>query len=140
MMKTLIAFFVFTISVTNMFSQENNIWTEVIGYLEAQEQFDKLERGNIYAYELLKDMELTDNAQDGIYRIGVFASHTFTHLMLLNNGKPIFLDNVSDLAKTLNELLAFFNNIGTKISDHEKLHYIKEVLYWHESNKNRIPW
>ena len=44
MMKTLIAVFVFTISVTNMFSQENNIWTEVIGYLKAQEQFDKLEQ------------------------------------------------------------------------------------------------
>ena len=140
MMKTVIISFVLVIFAANVSSQERNIWAEVIGYLQAEEFSGKLERGHVYAYELLTNAELTLDGHDGIYRIGVFASHTFTHFMLLDNGKVTFLNGYSDLTKTLEGLFLFFDDVGTKISCHKKLRYIKEVLYWHESNKNRIPW
>lgn len=136
-MKLFATFLLFLVFSPKNLSAQIGI-NEIKTFLEGEELLE-LSIGNIYAYELLTNKELQANDSIGIYRIGVFASHSMTYLLLLDREHHKFLDCFSNLAETLKATFAFFDST-TRLTDVRKLCYLRKIVDIFESNQQRVPW
>lgn len=111
-------------------------------YLVKQGVIEKenINRTSIYALELLDNKEFNGTERYGIYRIGIYADHSLSHLLLLNNGDKIFLDCFKDLSSTLNMVFAYFEDIDNQFTDSKKLLYIRKIVDVYIRNMHSIPW
>ena len=123
----------------NLFAQdfENK---EIKDFLVSTGEMRDGDKCSYYAYELLKLDALNDSDSCGIYRIGVYASHSYTYLLLLDKKTKTFLNCHTDLYQTLKSVYSFFEKSSCCFSDSEKLSYIKELMDIYHRNNIVIPW
>ena len=95
---------------------------------------------NGFAFELVKNNGYYDNIC-GIYRIGVFASHSFVYLFLLDKDKnEYFLLDTHNFFSTIEKIFDFLDNTSCEFSDYEKLAYIRKIIDIYNRNIKAIPW
>nr|WP_303775690.1 hypothetical protein [Bacteroides intestinalis] len=123
----------------NLFGQdfENK---EIRDFLISTGEIQEGDRCSYYAYELIKSDELKCSDICGIYRIGAYASHSYTYLLLLDKRGKTFLDCHTDLYQTLKSIFSFFEKNNHCFTDLEKLSYIKEAMEIYHRNNTAIPW
>ena len=107
--------------------------------IEAGELSEK-NKTSVYAFELLENKNYDKNNDCGLYRIGVFSDHSFTHLLLLDNKEKHFIDCRSELSKILRTIFSLWEKSKCPIEDSRKISYIKKVIEIYEQNMNVIPW
>lgn len=108
----------------NLFAQEFEN-QEIRTFLISIGEMEEGDRCSYYAYELLKSDTLKSSDVCGIYRIGTYASDTYTYLLLLYKQDKIFLDCHTDLYQTLKSVFSFFEKNSGCFTDAQKLSYIK---------------
>ena len=91
-------------------------------------------------FELLNNNKLEGTERYGIFRIGIYADHSLTYLLLLNDGNHMFLDCFADLSQTLNSVFIYFERVGNQLTDAQKLLYIHKIVDVYIRNRNCIPW
>lgn len=140
MMKIVIILFTLIIPIgSSLFAQsfdKERIRTYLIGIGEMQDGDDC----SYYAYELIKSDSIKETDSCGIYRIGVYASHTYTYLLLLDKQKVQFIDCHTDLYKTLSSVFSFFESCNCCFTDTEMFNYTKEVVNIFHRNETTVPW
>ena len=101
---------------------------------------DFIDRTSVYAFELLNNNKFEGTERYGIFRIGIYADHSLTYLLLLNDGNHMFLDCFADLSQTLNSVFIYFERVGNQLTDAQKLLYIHKIVDVYIRNRNCIPW
>lgn len=93
--------------------------------------------GSLYAVELLHPkMELS--TKWGIFRIGMFIDHAYTHFLLIKDGKRTYVDTNKATEEVLTTILNFLDE--SSVSEETKLLYIRKVIGVCCDNLKRIPW
>lgn len=89
----------------------------------------------IFATEL-KQQNTLGYSRNGIYRIGVFQSHSEEHILIKEN----FLFKIFDIKEinvTLKEVIDY--SIKNKIETDTMLYYVKNIMDMYEMNYKTIP-
>lgn len=125
---------------SNLLAQTS--FKDIKKYLVEQGAIEKdfIDRTSVYAFELLSNNEFEGNEQYGIFKIGIYADHSLTYLLLLNDGINMFLDCYADLSQTLNNVFIYFEHVGNRLTDAQKLLYIHKIVDVYIRNRNSIPW
>lgn len=140
MQKKIIIFIVLMLSTGGSLYSQDFVNKDIKQYLVSVGEMQEGSRVSYYAFELIKSDTLNDSDSCGIYRIGVHASHSFTHLLLMDKQKKIFLDCQTDLCKTLSVVLDYFEVSRCRFTDSEKLSYIREVVDVFRRNATASSW
>lgn len=138
-MKRLITCLVIIIFTVTGFAQISDD-KEIRIFFEQKGELEKNDKTSIYAFELITNNKYNKSDKYGIYRIGIFADHSFEYLLFVNNGKKQFVDCYSDLPKILDIAFSFLDNSTYHFTDADKLLYIKEIISLYDRNQNAVPW
>ena len=91
--------------------------------------------GTAFAVDLLTLKGLTANDKYGLYKIGTFNSHSFSHLMWLENGKKYFIDCQYNLSETIKKVFVLWEKSKYKIPDSDKILYIEQIIGTYDANR-----
>lgn len=140
-MKKIILLTLFGTLFTLNLHCQTDVDSEIRDFIITTEKSEKFPQLSIYAYEVVSNEEWNIKAYKGIYRIGGFIDHSYTHLLFIDGRKKYFIDTykTTDI-DVLKQILSLFEKSEYKYTDREKLLYIEDVLYILEENKDRIPW
>lgn len=138
-MKKIMVFLLFISFVNCLFAQTVND-RDIRKFLEQKGELEQDAETSIYAFELLSNKPLMASDNCGIYRIGTFADHSFTYLLLLENGKKKFIDCQSNLLEILNILIPFLENSNCHMTNKDNFLYLKKVVDVYKKNMDVIPW
>lgn len=111
-------------AVTNFFVNHNILESNQIGSLNA-----------IYATEIKDGRTLGYNIT-GIYRIGVFQSHSEEHILIKENLQFKIFD-IKEITATLRAVIDY--STKNKIEADTMLSYIKNIMDMYENNYKTIP-
>lgn len=129
-----------TFAQTNNFSVKTCENKDIKEFLISVGEMEKDSRVSCYVVDLSNMTSMENVDKCGIYKIGVFADHSFAHILLLDKEKKVFLDCHANLSQTLNSLFSFLNNGNCRFTDSEKLSYIKAILDIYNQNETAVPW
>lgn len=126
MIKKVIVLFALIASMAWSISAQDFQDKQVRDFLISVGEIQQGSRCSYYAYELLTSKMMTPSDSCDMFRIGVYASHNYTYLLLLDKQEKIFLDCHANLYQTLSSIFSFFENSTCRFTDTEKLSYIKD--------------
>lgn len=140
MKKLILLTFLGTLFTLNIHSQ-TDVDSEIRDFILSTERKEHFPQLSIYAYEVVSNEEWNIKSYKGIYRIGGFIDHSYTHLLFIDGRKKYFINTykTTDI-DVLKQILSLFEKSEYKYTDREKLLYIEDILYILEENKDRIPW
>lgn len=140
MKKLILLTFLGTLFTLNIHSQ-TDVDSEIRDFILSAERSEHFPQLSIYAYEVVSNEEWNIKSYKGIYRIGGFIDHSYTHFLFIDGGKKYFINTYEKTdIDVLKQVLSLFEKSEHKYTDREKLLYIKDILYILEDNKNRVPW
>ena len=111
-------------AVTKFFIKQSILKTNQIGSLNS-----------IYVTEIKEEKALGYNIT-GIYRIGVFQSHSEEHVLIKENSQFKIFD-IKQIDETLKEVINY--SIRNKISADTMFSYIKSIIEMYDMNYKFIP-
>ena len=134
---------IFVVNIVNCKAQQDSIKLKVIDYLIEKGQLEKTNNvrdyiNGIFIVNMAHKNNAENNAEDYLFKIGTYSSHSFYYLMLKNVGKYEFID-VNDL----DEALIHFINISRENnrSSEDILIDIEAIIKLvYQKNSNAIPW
>ena len=121
-------------------NSQTQVDSEIKAFIFSAERIRTDSRVSMYAYEVYSNEEWNLKAIKGIYRIGAFIDHSYTHLLFIDGNKKHFINTYKGDIAALQQILSLFEECDYKYSDKEKLLYIQDILNILENNKTRIPW
>lgn len=99
----------------------------------------KISKCPYFAYELITNELLKPSDKYGIYRVGAFVSDIPQYLMILNNKKKIFSENIG-LTSMLEVAFELFEDKNCPFTDAQKLEYVEAIICLYETNEFLMPW
>ena len=129
-----------TLFTLNLHSQ-TKVDSEIKDFLYSAEKISTDLQLSVYAYEVSSNEEWNKQVRKGIYRIEAFTDHSYTHLLLVDGDKKIFIDTYKESdVDVLKQVLTYFDESEYEYTDKEKLLYIEDILFILKENSTRIPW
>ena len=140
MIRLLLTLLFSNILVLNVISQ-TKVDSEIKNFLYSAEKISTDLQLSVYAYEVSSNEEWNKQVRKGIYRIEAFTDHSYTHLLLVDGDKKIFIDTYKESdVDVLKQVLTYFDESEYEYTDKEKLLYIEDILFILKENSTRIPW
>ena len=91
-MKKIILLTLFGTLFTLNLHCQTDVDSEIRDFILSTERKEHFPQLSIYAYEVVSNEEWNIKAYKGIYRIGGFIDHSYTHLLFIDGRKKYFID------------------------------------------------
>jgi len=117
--------------LTDSIRKEITVFFESYGYLDKQKVGNSLDY--VYATEILKELPLKDDVS-GIYRIGVYQSHT-DEFVLIKKGKEFKIYDSTSVRALLADLLVF--SAFANLDNASMFFYLKQIISIYEAKQDK---